>query len=237
MDRSETLKKVVKERGEENRVKFVIEYDPRLPRISEILKQQWKVMVESDQRLLEAFPKPPMVVYKRPPNIKDLLIRAKLPVQKRNMVSRGRKVGFKRCQRNRCKLCSYTGLAPGEVVQQVVINHSGEVIPMKSAMDCQTRNLLYILLCSKCLKQYLGETSKTAETRFVGHLNTIVQQCHVNTRTPVGQHFRAGAHSHSDVKFIPFEKIYSRDPFVRKARERELINKHDLITRGLNLQL
>merc|ERR1719319_1042345 len=96
-------------------------------------------------------------------HIKDLLIRAKIPVQRRNMVSRGRKVGFKRCQRNRCKLCSYTGLAPGEVVQQVVINHSGEVIPMKSAMDCQTRNLLYILLCSKCLKQYLGETSKTAD--------------------------------------------------------------------------
>jgi hypothetical protein len=39
----------------------------------------------------------------------------------------------------------------------------------------------------ECLKQYLGETLKTAEKRFVGHLNTIVQQCHVNTKTPVEQ--------------------------------------------------
>ena len=104
-------------------------------------------------------------------------------------------------------------------------------------MDCQTQNLLYILLCTKCLEQYLGETSKTAEKRFVGHLNTIVQQCNFNTKTPVGQHFRTGAHSHSDVRFTPIEKIYTRDPFVRKARERNLINKYDLITKGLNLQL
>ena len=195
-------------------------------------------MVESDQRLLEAFPQPPMLAYKRPPNIKDLLIRAKLHPERKKMLPRRRKMGFKRCQnKDRCRLCPYTGLAPGEVVGKVTITHSGEVIPIKSALDCQTENLLYILLCTKCLKQYLGETSKTAEERCVGHLNTILQQCHVNTKTPVGQHFRAGGHSHSDVKFIPFEKIFSRDPFVRKARERMLINKHDLIEKGLNLQL
>ena len=37
---------------------------------------------------------------------------------------------------------------------------------------------------------YIGETSKTAEKKFVGHLKTILQECHRNTNTPVGQHFR-----------------------------------------------
>ena len=37
--------------------------------------------------------------------------------------------------------------------------------------------------------------------------------------------------------FTPSKTIYSRDPFVRKARERNLINKYDLIAKGLNLQL
>ena len=40
LKRSETLKKVERDRGGAARVKFVIEYDPRLPKISEILKRQ-----------------------------------------------------------------------------------------------------------------------------------------------------------------------------------------------------
>jgi len=179
-----------------------------------------------------------MLAYKRPPNIRDLLVRAKLPPERKRMMARRRKVGFRRCQKkNRCRLCPYTGLAPGEVAEVVKITHSGEVIPIKSFLDSQTENLLYILMCTKCLKQYLGETSKTAEERCVGHLNTILQQCHVNTKTPVSQHFMFGGHSHSDKKYIPFEKIFSRDPFVRKTRERFLINQHDLVENGLNLQL
>ena len=177
-----------------------------------------------------------MLAYKRPPNIRDLLVRAKLPPERKRMMARRRKVGFRRCQKkNRCRLCPYTGLAPGEVVGEVKITHSGEVIPIKSLLDCQTENLLYILLCTKCLKQYLGETSKTAEERCVGHLNTILQQCHVNTKTPVGQHFRSGGHSHSDVKYIPFDLMSSTShlkrsssgthhPFVRKVSERYLNN-------------
>ena len=126
---------------------------------------------------------------------------------------------------------------------KVVVQHSGEEIPIKSAMNCQTENLLYVLLCKRCHQlrnwpqQYLGQTSKTAEERFVGHVNTVVQQCHQNTKTPVGQHFRSGPHSPADIQFTPFEKVYSRDPFVRRARETNLINKHSFVTHGMNLQL
>ena len=92
-------------------------------------------MVETDQRLAPVFPEPPMLVYKRPPNIKNLLIRAKLPTQRKNRTLRERKVGFRRCtKRNNCRLCPYTGLAPGEIVGKVVVQHSGEEIPIKSAI-------------------------------------------------------------------------------------------------------
>ena len=108
-------------------------------------------------------------------------------------------------------------------------------------MDCQTDNLLYVLLCRKCHQlrkmpqQYLGQTSKSAEERFVGHLNTV--KGNFETSTPVGQHFREGTHSHADIQFTPFEKVYSRDPFIRRARESNYINKHGFLTHGMNLQL
>ena len=38
----------------------------------------------------------------------------------------------------RCRLCPYTGLAPGQIIISVKINHSGKVIPINEAITCQT---------------------------------------------------------------------------------------------------
>ena len=193
-------------------------------------------MLESDQRLKEAFPKPPMLCFRRPANIKDLVCRAKLP-PKRSRTTRSLKLGYRRCKKPSCRLCPYSGLEPGEVRESVTIAHSGAVIPIKSVLDCQTKNLIYELHCKRDLIPYIGETSKTAENRTIGHLNTILQDCHASTKTPVGQHFRSPGHNHTDLQVTPFEKIYSRIPFVRKARETLLIDKHELLTKGLNKKL
>ena len=236
LDRKETLKKVEKCREEENRVRFIVTYDPRLPDLGKILRENHKVMLESDQRLKEAFPEPPMLCFRRPPNIKDIVCRAKLP-PKRSHTTRNMKPGFRRCKKPFCRLCPYSGLEPGEVSESVTIAHSGAVIPIKSVLDCQTENLIYELHCKKDLIPYIGETSKTAEARTIGHLNTILQDCHASTKTPVGQHFRSAGHSHTDLQVTPFEKIHSRNPFVRKAREAYLIDRHELLTKGLNKKL
>ena len=134
-------------------------------------------------------------------------------------------------------MCPYSGLDPGQVRESISFEHSGESIKIKSVLDCQTSNVLYVLHCKKNFLPYIGETSKIAETRTVGHLNTILQDCHAFTRTPVGQHFRSAGHSHTDLQVTPFEKIYLRDPFIRKAREAHLIDKHELHTKGLNRNL
>ena len=150
---------------------------------------------------------------------------------------RVQKPGYRRCNKPFCRMCPYTGLQPGQVRDKISFAHSGEKIDIKSPIDCQTSNVLYELHCLRDSKPYLGETSKTAEARFVGHLNTILQECHINTNTPVGQHFRSPGHSHTDIQVTAFEKIKSRNPFVRKAREAYLIDKHQLLTEGLNKKL
>ena len=89
-----------------------------------------------------------------------------------------KKPGQRRCQKPSCRMCSYTGLQPGQIRESITIAHSGEEIVIKSPIDCQTSNVIYELHCKKDSLPYIGETSKTAETRFVGHLNTILQECH-----------------------------------------------------------
>ena len=75
--RSEALKRVSKQKSA-NRPVFVINYDPRLPSIPSIVKKHWRSMT-LDPRLKEIFPDPPLVAYKRPQNIRDKLIRSKVP--------------------------------------------------------------------------------------------------------------------------------------------------------------
>ena len=156
LDRSEALKKVEKSVEENERVRFITTYDPRLPNIGKILKENHKVMLESDGRLKGAFPKPPMVCFKRPPNIKDILCRAKLPPKRSNM--RTKKPGMRRCTKPFCRMCPYTGLQPDQLREFISFAHSGERIDIKSPIDCQDSNVLYELHCVKDSLAYLGET-------------------------------------------------------------------------------
>ena len=129
-----------------------------------------------------------------------------------------------------------SGLQPGEVLTHVQIHHSGEQIKIKSPIDCQTTEVLYLITCDKPdKKQYLGQTKLSGHSRGLAHLNTV--RNNNATNAPVGLHFRSEGHSHADMIMTPFEKIFNRDPHVRLARERDYINKYGLIQHGLNKNL
>ena len=198
-------------------------------------------MVEEDRRLLKVFPKPPMVCFTRPKNIKDRVCRAKLPPARTNMVTREQEDGFKRCNKSGCKLCPFTGRAiSNTLVKSVKVSNTGEDYMIRGRLTCGTSNILYLLTCVKSDRmcpnnpQYAGETGQEAVKRFTEHHATVTMQCHQQTTTPVGQHFRLPGHSVSDCVFVPVEKIWSNNVFVRKARERRMINQLGLIEHGLN---
>ena len=86
-------------------------------------------------------------------------------------------------------------------------------------------------------KHYARETGQTAEERCSQHRNTVVQHCHQGTDKPVGKHFQGAGHSISDMRFTLVEKVFSNNIFVRKACEKQLINKFDLIRKGINKKL
>ena len=158
-------------------------------------------------------------------------------------MGRQREDGFKRSGRAACRLCPFTNISQGTILKTVKISSTGEELNIKGNLSCTSSNLIYICSCSKGDRtcpykpQYCGETGKTAEERFVGHRNSIVQACQEQTNLPVGQHFRDVGHSVSDLVFTPVEKIFSKNVFVRRARERLLINNLNLISEGLNRKL
>ena len=126
--------------------------------------------------------------------------------------------------------------------KSVLVRSTGEELPIRGKLSCKSSNLLYMVSCEMGVSypdknQYVGETGQTGEERFAEHRNTVVQWCHQGTSAPVGEHFQSAGHTVSDMRFTPIEKIYSTNSFVRKIRERRLINQLDLIREGLNKKL
>ena len=143
-------------------------------------------------------------------------------------------------------MCPFTGeeTTNGRVLKSVKLSNTGEEIQIRGKLTCHSENVLYLGTCTKAdrtcpdMPQYLGETQRRAMDRLADHVGTVTQECHVNTRTPVGQHFRSAGHTVANFQFIPIEKIApGANAFVRKAREKHLINKYNLIEEGLNKKL
>ena len=84
---------------------FVVSFDPRLPSITAIQHKHWRAMTVQDYYLRDVFPEPPLTAYKRPKNIRDLTIRAKLPSKGSSRPKRNIK-GMKRCNKP-CPACPY----------------------------------------------------------------------------------------------------------------------------------
>ena len=82
---------------------FVATWDPRLPSLSPILQKHWRSMTLMDPHLKEVFPEPPIVAHKRTKNLKDFLIRAKVPEQTNQRPQR-QIPGMKKCTKQ-CHLC------------------------------------------------------------------------------------------------------------------------------------
>ena len=193
LDREASLEKVERENVNQGRVRYTITYDPQLPKIPAILHKNWKVMVNSDQRLKKAFEKPPMACLKRGPNLSDSLVRARLPP----------KIGRGGNRAGDGEHLFVTGLASDKKskVTQVTIYHNGMTINIKQPITCRDSYCLYVLSCKKpgCMKQYGGLTSRPVYIRFAEHLHDIRYGI---VTSPVGLHWQEPGHTLDHLEFI-----------------------------------
>lgn len=108
-----------------------------------------------------------IVAYKKNKNLKDFLVKAKLPPQlkphKENYSDNFHHFQYIRNQKT--KLLLY--------------------IPQKFSLT--TKNCIYIIVCSKCKKQYIGETRNSISTRMWQHKYNILHKKELDT--PLVFHF------------------------------------------------
>ena len=93
------------EKQEVKRPVFALTYDPRLPNIPNIPAKHWRSMVVQDAYLSEVFIQPPLTAFRRQKNLRDHLIRAKVPSDPKPYPQR-RQRGMRKCGNN-CTACPF----------------------------------------------------------------------------------------------------------------------------------
>ena len=156
------------------------------------------------------FPKPSTRAYKRHKNIKDLLIRAKLPPKRGpNRIQNG----FKNCG-ELCKVCIFS---PTNITKQHKSKFTNKSYNINTSINCKTTGVIYKISCNKCPTfAYIGETERPLKKRFSDHHRDAENK---DKCKPCGKHFSLPGHSTSNMSIIAIEKVFpENDPILRKRR-------------------
>ena len=229
--RDTALQKVIRDKSTD-RIALPIPYDPRFPNFSKPLHNLWKSLVEKNPEMRKIMPKPIMVCYQRPKNMRDTLVRAQLPPPSTAMKLRN-KYGFKWSNSVNCLTCKYS-----RQTSQHKCEFTGQVFPITSKITCKTRNTIYSCTClcqsRQCNThpQYVGQTKRPAHVRFTEHRNSVKS----DADSTVGHHYSQKGHGVHHMLFLPFEHVKSSDPYVLQARESYWISQYQSVSNGLNIQ-
>ena len=178
---------------------LVTTYNPRNPNISRIIKDNWNI-IENTEELQKIFPDKPLIGYRRLPNLRDILTSNKIswpPQEIKNTITNLPPVCTRLGKCTYCpklyKISSFNSTHTGKT-------HKCVNLPVKHRITCEIYNIICLIQCTKCNKQYIGETGRPFRNRIYEHIASVK-----NTRnalsTPVSRHFTADNHSHKHMRF------------------------------------
>ncbi|XP_067848012.1 uncharacterized protein [Heptranchias perlo] len=206
-----------------NRVPYVVQYFPGADKLRHVLRSLQHV-IDDDEHLAKAIPTPPLLAFKQPPNLKQTIVRSKLPSSQENSVHDTTQP----CHSNLCKTCQI-------IDADTTITREDTTHQVHGSYSCDSANVVYLIRCRKGCPGawYIGKTMQTLRQRMNGHRTTIARQ---EGSLPVGEHFSSQGHSASDLRVSVLQGGL-RDTRQRKIVEQKLIAKFRTHEDGLNRDL
>ena len=106
------------------------------------------------------------VGYPRPRSLRDLLVRSKLPPGGDTVTH---VTGAPpKCDNPRCRYCPKLNTD-----SHIVASVTGKKYRTLHNVSCNSNNLVYCISCTRCGKQYVGQTKNSLKQRFQGHFYQI----------------------------------------------------------------
>jgi len=163
-----------------------------------------------------------VTAYKNHKNLKRILVRSELEKSSDSGAFRG-------CGKSNCATCSIHASDADHFVNL----HNKTKYPIKDTIYCNSKNLVYLISCNKCKKQYIGETGRTLRDRLNDHRSAIRNK----TKTPISIHFNLPNHSCLDLSILPIELIKNTSNNNANRRSREQfwqVKLNTLYPNGIN---
>ena len=169
--------------------------------IHNIVKKLWNEHITSNKKLLECFgDNLPKVVFKKGPSLTDKLINAKF-VSNTSIDNNDDDIvnilaemyaeqddavrSVFRCMTARCKCC--TAIVTGNTITSNITNTEHRISEL---MSCNTANVIYVINCLKCNKQYVGKSpdiglicDSTTDSDGLEQFSVIVQYWNADSFT------------------------------------------------------
>lgn len=167
-----------------------------------------------------------ILAYKNHQNIGKSLISSKLKTADKIA---NKKFLSKKCSNTGCKACNYV------VECRTFSSHNtNKTFNLKHNITCKSKNLIYLITCTKCHMQYVGQTSRTLADRINNHLSCI----RTHKDTPISIHFNSSNHSINNFSIQGIESLQSTHNIHDTLDTKEHYWQHKLNTihpLGINL--
>ena len=124
-----------------------------------------------------------MVAFKQPNSLRNLLVRAEIS-KPNTTIGKSHSCGDKRC-----KCCTHM-----QHSSSYTSKVTGKQYTIFFIVNCKSANIIYILECSVCGLQYIGESKHPFHKRMNGHRSDLTKKQFL----PVCQHFGLSDHSLGD---------------------------------------
>ena len=208
----ESLRSTKTPTNETDVLTFVHTHNPRHPNVSEFIKHCLTDLNSSERMEMVMKDTKNISAKRQAPNLKNLLTRAKFYPD----INNG---GVTKCKNNRCLLCK------DHLIQSTDYTFRPKMINfnIKKPLSCKSENVLYVLECNSCHKQYIGETScfRSRINLHKSHIKNLP-----NESLFVSKHI-ANCAKNLQNKFscMPFYEMPNGDKEERLIKEQHFINK------------
>ena len=208
LNRATLLADKSKEDVTNKRIPLVVTYNPANPHFQQMIDKHWHLLQLSSKN--EVFKEKPLISYKRNKNLGDLLVRAKCttetskPTHNPNI--------------HPCKTPWNCAFCPKKNIKTFKSTTTGRCYK-RPPYTCNTRNVVYLITCNLCKKQYVGETHRSFRERMIEHERYVKKKIYTQA---TGLHYNTSGHKlghmNFEVIYCLWKKPISRDP-VRIAHE------------------
>ena len=146
------------------RIPITLTFHPLNQQVKHIIYNNFNLLTDDDETA-DIFQSIPLMAYRRDRNIRDILVRTKLP-------STTEQSGTTPCNHPKCRTCTH-------INHSTTITNNNNSFHINASFTCSSACLVYCISCKQCDMLYVGETSRQLNARFGEHLRNMEKKVHL----------------------------------------------------------